>query len=238
MGVGVFGSELCCEGKSVMQLYLSKADQISYTAKQLDHFSPCVGDGRTVAEISRCVDLAYDRLEHCFSKVSVKYYKKDGEVFFSPLITDQYATFLYLLSNSIATESQNFELADRIYGLNKALHGLDVFHQVQLPRIFLLVHTVGTVLGRACYSDYLVVYQGVTVGGNIDLEYPTIGKGVGLFANSMVIGNSVVGEGSMLAAGALLMDSNIPDGHVCFGMHPENKHKPLKKSVAERYFIK
>ncbi|MBN2703869.1 MAG: hypothetical protein JXR23_06620 [Pontiellaceae bacterium] len=221
-----------------MDLYLDRDAQIAYTSSQLNLFFPCGNTEATGREIGRCIDLAYDRLEHCFSRISVKYHTKDGKPFFSPLITDQYATFLYFLANGASTIIENVELADRLYALNKALHGLDVYYQVRLPEVFLLVHCVGTVLGRASYGDYLVVYQGVTVGGNLDLEYPTIGKGVGLFANSSVVGNSVIGDGSMVAAGSLVMGCQVPAGSVCYGTHPENRCKPLKKSVFDHYFVR
>ncbi len=219
-----------------MILYLNKEEQIQYTARQLANLFPCGSEAQTTHDIGQCIDLVYERLEHCFSRIAVKYYKKDGEVFFSPLITDQYATFLYFLGNTVFVESQNRELADRLYALNKALHGLDVYYEVELPKIFLLVHTVGTVLGRADYSDYLVVYQGVTVGGNLDLEYPTLGKGVGLFANSNIIGGTEIGADASVAAGTLLMNYKVPAKHVCFGMHPANECKPLKKKVTDHYF--
>jgi len=219
-----------------MQLYLNKTEQIHYTAKQLSCFFPCRNEKETREEIATYIDSAYERLEYCFSRISIKYYHKNENVFFSPLITDQYATFLYFLANSIAVKSDNKELADRLYALNKALHGLDVYYEVKLPQIFLLVHTVGTVLGRAHYEDYLVVYQGVTVGGNLKLEYPTIGKEVGLFANSKIIGNVIIEDRAMISAGALLMDSKVPAQHVCFGTHPNTQCKPLKKSITKHYF--
>lgn len=219
-----------------MNLYLKKEEQVQYTVKQLACFFPCGSDSQTTHEIDLYIPLAYERLEYCFSRVKNRYYHKDGQPFFSPLITDQYATFLYLLANTIYSESRNRELADRLYALNKALHGLDVYYEVSLPSIFLLVHTVGTVLGRAQYRDYLVVYQGVTVGGNLNMEYPTMGTGVGLFANSSIIGNSIVGDGSSVSAGSLLVDCAVPAGHVCFGMYPENRFKPSRRKIAEHYF--
>ena len=98
------------------------------------------------------------------------------------------------------------------------------------------MHAVGTVLGRAQYSDYLVVYQGVTVGGNLNMEYPTIGTGVGLFSNSSIIGSSVIGDRSAVSAGSLVVDCAVPDEHVCFGMCPENHFKPSKRRIVDHYF--
>jgi serine O-acetyltransferase len=41
----------------------------------------------------------------------------------------------------------NTTLADRIYYLNKALNGLDLFYEVEMPDVFYLDHPVGTVIG-------------------------------------------------------------------------------------------
>src|SRR5437588_860224 len=75
-------------------------------------------------------------------------------------------------------------LAACVYGLNKALHGLDVFYEVELPTIFAFQHPVGTVLGRAHYSNYLLVYQRCTVGSTLSGESPTFEPGVVLFGGS------------------------------------------------------
>ena len=45
------------------------------------------------------------------------------------------------------------DLASKAYCLNKALHAIDVFYEVELPEIFFLEHPLGTVLGRAKYSN-------------------------------------------------------------------------------------
>jgi serine O-acetyltransferase len=98
-----------------------------------------------------------------------------------------------MLSREVFLKSNDFTLAKKIYLLNKALFCLDVFYEVELPPIFLFVHPVGTVLGRAKYSDYLVVYQRVGVGSNHGI-YPTLGEYVTLHPGAMVLGNSQVGN--------------------------------------------
>ena len=40
-------------------------------------------------------------------------------------------------------------MKDKLFLLNKALHGCDIYYEVALPSVFLLVHPLGTVLGRA-----------------------------------------------------------------------------------------
>jgi len=60
----------------------------------------------------------------------------------------------------------NKNVCEKIYCLNKCLNAIDIYFEVELPNIFLLVHPLGTVLGKAKYNDFLLVYQQCTVGSN------------------------------------------------------------------------
>ena len=219
-----------------MRLHLAPEELTQYAARQLDHLFPLGSLADTGRVLARHVPKALERLEYCFARINNKYYQREGEAYFSPLMTDQYATFLYLLANTVFKDGQNAEMAGRLYALNKALHGLDVFYEVEMPRVFLWVHCLGTVLGRARYGEYLVVYQGVTVGGNLAYEYPDIGSRVALFSNSSVLGKTAVRDGVLVAARASLLDVEVPPDHVCYGQHPEERWKPARRSVMSQYF--
>jgi serine O-acetyltransferase len=145
--------------------------------------------------------------------------------------------FLYLLSNTIWGAGKDAELAGRVYYLNKVLGGIDVYYEVALPDIFLFVHCIGTVLGRASYSDYFVCYQRCTVGGNKDLEYPRIGKGVVLYGGSSVIGNCQINDNCLISAGTIVIDKDIPKGSVVFNRYRAVACKPTRKGVRQRYFL-
>lgn len=99
------------------------------------------------------------------------------------------------------------------------LNGLDLFPHVQMPDIFLLVHPVGTVLGRASYQDFLVVYQGVTVGTS-STEYPVFGRGTALWSGAKVIGGVSSGHNVIYAANALVTEGTIPDNSLVVGGFP------------------
>jgi len=219
-----------------MQLYLSQMDLGRYTARQIDTFFPCCNYTATHQGVCQSLQKALDRVEYCFSKIKNKYYHKDGQVCFSPLMTDQYASFLYFLANTVFESEGCGELADRIYGLNKALHSVDIYYEVKLPRVFFLIHSVGTVLGRATYGEYFAVYQGVTVGGNLDYEYPEIHEGVSLFSNCSVVGRSVLNPGVCVAARSSLMNMEIPENHICFGQHPHVEVKAARRAVSDLFF--
>lgn len=210
-----------------MNLSPSNEQLDKYVSKQLESLFPDVNHG-SPRELRDYTDAAFQRAKYCFLRVNNKYFSH-----FNCLHTDQYAMFLYFLSNTIYRTDKNKDLASRIYALNKALHGIDVFYEVELPDIFLFVHPVGTVLGRANYGNYFVTYQCVTVGGSYDCAHPTLGSGVVIYGGSAVIGDCMIGNNVLVSINTTVMDSNIPDNSVvnAAGYHPTNKN------VITRYFV-
>ncbi len=204
-----------------------------YIARQVYHTFP---DKQVdVNEIRSFVTAALDRVEFCFSRINNKYFSKEGQTYFNHLHSDQYSMFLYLLANSIWRMEGEIALAERIYYLNKNLHAIDTFYRIQLPDIFLFVHSVGTVLGHAHYSNYFVVYQGCTVGGKSGI-YPEIEQGVVMYNRSMLIGKCRIGNNCSIAPGAILIDMEVSEDRVVFGRHPNVESKPVGESVMQRFF--
>lgn len=80
-------------------------------------------------------------------------------------------------------------------------------------------HPLGSILGKAKYSDGLFVYQGVTIGGNKG-KYPVIGRNVTLYSNSRVIGESIIGDNVVISAETYIKDQNIPPNSLVFGKSP------------------
>ena len=160
------------------------------------------------------------RCEHCFAKSTNKYYSKQGEAYFDPYHSGQYTIFLYYLSNSIFKKDKNdSKLAGRVYYLNKIMNSCDLFYEIELPDIFMLDHPVGSVMGRARYGDYFSFGQNCTVGNNKGI-YPVIGNNVRMTANTMIIGNSHIGNNVILGTGACIKDQDIPDNSMVFGNSP------------------
>lgn len=159
---------------------------------------------------------ALDRLAHCFSKVNNSYFFNGKHAVFDHLHGDQYAMWLYLLSNQLYQDGAPESLCKKLFLLNKALHGCDIFFQIELPSVFLLVHPLGTVLGRARYEDYLIAYQRVSVGSNRGV-YPTLGRHVTLRPGSSVLGQCHVGDTSSIAAESLLLDQDLPSNSLYIG---------------------
>lgn len=169
--------------------------------------------------LKKGVNIALEKIEYCFSFSRNKYFFKNNNVFFNPFHSGQYTIFLYYLSNVIFKIYNNDYLADRIYYLNKTLNSIDLFYEIELPDIFMLDHPVGSVMGRAKYSNFFTFVQNCTVGQNKGI-YPTIGKNVTLFLGVTIIGNSKIGENCFISAKTYIKDQDIPCNSIVFGTSP------------------
>jgi serine O-acetyltransferase len=218
------------------KLSLSRDNLRRYIGRQLDHLFP---DGKTVTlSLKKQLPAALDRLEACFLQIPLKYYRDGQAAAFNHLNTDHYAMFLYLLSHMIYKQEGDSPTASKLYALNKALHGLDAFYQIELPEVFLFQHPVGTVLGRATYGNFLLVYQGCTVGSSIDQGYPTFGEGVVLYSGSSVLGSSRVGDNCWISTGSRVLNAQIPAHSLVFGASPDLIIKPTERQVIRDIFQK
>ncbi|MGB8170252.1 MAG: hypothetical protein WCF18_22310 [Chthoniobacteraceae bacterium] len=210
---------------------LSKSEFAAYIARQLGHFFP---DGEVApAALEPAVGDALDRMGYCIARQRGKYFT-DGR--FDHLHTDQYAMFLYFVGRALFVRKDDPALAAKLYALNKALHSIDAFYEVELPDVFLFSHPLGTILGRARYSNYFVVYQHCTVGSNLDGTYPTLGEGVAMYGGSAIIGDCTIGANAALSFGTVIMEENVPANSVVFGRSPALIVKPARRSVIEDRF--
>ncbi len=199
-----------------MLIAISKSKLLNLVLTQLRNFFGVEGvDGETADVFSDVLE----HCEHCFSCQRNKYYRKDGRVYFNPFHGGQYAIFLYFLSRQFFLHGHR-QFADAVYCLNRALHSVDLYYEVALPSIFGLDHPLGSVLGRAEYSDYFYFTQHCTVGNNRGV-YPKFGSNVSLLAGAMVIGSSVVGRNCIISAGVYVKDQCIPSNSIVFGRSPD-----------------
>lgn len=222
-----------------MKLSLKAHDLSGYVASQLNHFFP---DNNPVLnkKLDKHTNLALERTAFCFKHISKKYFYSDGLIIFNHLNSDQYAMFLYLLSHTIFKETNDSELSTKVFLLNKLLHSLDIFYEVNLPDIFLFVHPIGSVIGRASYQDRLVIYQNCTIGGNFNneasVDYPSFAGNNILFSNVSVIGNCTIGHNVLFGAHTLCIGKNIPDNSVVTGTPSSLTINQNKTSTLDMFF--
>ena len=145
-----------------------------------------------------------ERLSWIFKKVAKKRKLEPNLNVF-----DRRAEFLYLLSRE-AYDANSTETADHIYLCLRQYFSVDIPPKYCKIKFLHLQHANGVVLGQAEYSEFLTVYQGVTVGVNTRGYIPTIGSYVTLFPNSQVIGRSVIGDHSVVGASVQIFDAMIP----------------------------
>lgn len=188
-------------------------------------------------DLKKVLDLTLDRTGYCFKHINNKYYFEKDEVIFDIFHSDQYSQFLFFLSRACWMELNNQVLSNIFYLMNKYLNNIDVFYEIDLPNIFHFSHPLGTVLGRANYDDYLYVSQGVTVGGNLNLEYPCIKKGVYLGAGSKIIGNSEIAENNLISVGTKVINIKTQKNSIIFN-NDKNKifDKYNKINIMKKYF--
>lgn len=184
-------------------------------------------------QLATSLPRALARLEACLAGNSGRYYGvTESEVHFDVLNTDHFCTFLYFLANELHRQNPASQAQTKISYLNKILHGIDLFHFIELPSVFKLGHPVGTVLGRATYGENLSITQGVTIGSNRG-KYPVIGHDVSIHPGAMILGNCNIGPRVRIAAGSLILDRDIPSDSLVVGRHPNLRIIPLEISIPE-----
>jgi serine O-acetyltransferase len=188
-----------------------------------------------VVTLKHCVKNGMLRIQKCFDPIILKYYGVGNESYFNHLHGDHYSMFLYFVSNE-AYWANDEVLASKLFLLNKSLFGIDAFYAIKLPEHFLFVHPLGTILGNAQFEDFLVVYQGVTVGATTSGIYPTFSDQTILYSNSSIIGDCKIGSNFVLAANASLVNSNVPANKVVVGNFPSHLVLENKNNLISNYF--
>ena len=209
----------------------SHAAVLGYLGRQLDNFFP---DGRGEAErpaLQAHLEPALRRLERCIDAVRMW---TPGR--FDHLHSSQYTIFLYYLAHTIWKSGGERAVCNKLFGLNKALNGIDLFYEIELPEVFFIGHSVGIVLAKARYGNRLVLYQNSTVGKNHGAA-PSLGEGVVLYPNSAIIGRCEIGAGSVIAQGVSVINRDTPGGATVFqGGAGELVFKPSTRDVLADIF--
>jgi serine O-acetyltransferase len=148
--------------------------------------------------------------------------------------------FLYKLARIIyqnePLKNCSDSVIEKLYLLNRMLNAIDLYYKIDMPDYFIIGHGLGSVFSRAKYSEYLVVYQNVTIGMQ-DGKYPEIGERVVIYPNCVVVGNCRIGNNSIIGAGTSLINKSIPDNCVAFEKYGKLIIRENRKSENEKYFI-
>lgn len=198
-----------------------------YLSLQIQAVAPSL-DGRSDID-EACLRAAIERTNYCTSKIN----GFDGR-HFNHLNSGQYATFLYYLAHQLGKSANEID-ATRVFLLNKALNGIDLFYEVQMPDVFLIGHTVGMVFAKAQYGSGCIFHQGCTVGRN-QTDRPLLEPGIVMYPNSSIIGRCHVRENTVLSPGVQLINTDSPGDCLVFvGEAGRPVFKPISEFYADRY---
>jgi serine O-acetyltransferase len=94
-----------------------------------------------------------------------------------------------------------------------------------------LPHPVGIVVGRGVViGQDVTLYQNVTLGQpNETAGYPTVGDGVIIYPNAVLIGNITIGAGAVIGANSFV-NKDIPPGAVASGV-PARVHEKSNRQA-------
>ena len=209
---------------------LDRPDLARYVRAQLDNYFP---DGER-SDVAAVLDHALERLEHCFRRIALPQYNRGEHANFNHLHGDQSAAFYYLAANA-AFHRGDLGLAQKLFLLNKALNGIVCMYDTELPSVFAFIHTVGTVVGKAHYGECVAFFQGVTVGADQG-SLPKVGDYSVMYAGALVVGNSTLGDGVVVAGNSAVIHQDVPADCVVAGRSPNLTIAPRKRDVAGQYF--
>lgn len=220
-----------------MKLSLSTDELLTYVIRQLETFFPDGYEPDRKA-FRRSFDHSLQRVDYCFGKISLPSFKSEGEVFLNHLHSDQYTMFLWFLSNSVWSYTQDEKTASKIFYLNKVLHSFNCMYDAKLPDVFLLIHVIGMVLGKAEYGNFFVATQGCTVGAH-NGKYPVIGKNVSLLPHSSIIGNCVVGDNVSIGISSKVYQEDVEADTIIYtDKNGITVHKKTQKTWGKQFFYK
>lgn len=218
-----------------MILSLAFDELVQYVYKQMNNLFPD-NQGQNILEYKKEFSITIERLENCFKNIKNKNYSDDKETYFNHLHSDQYTMFLWFLSNTIWHRKNDINICNKLFYMNKSLNGFSCMYDTELPEIFLLLHTVGTVLGKAKYSNYFIAAQGCTVGAHHGI-YPKIGQNVSLLPYSSIVGDCSIGNQVSIGINAAVYNTNVEDHTVVFvNDKGETNYKYKEEAWSKQWF--
>ena len=154
---------------------------------------------------------------------------------FNVLQSSQHCIYLYFLANTIWEKSGDTAAPTRLFLMNKALNGIDLFYEIAMPEVFYIGHSAGIVLAKATYGNHLVLYQNSTIGRH-KTDIPVIGDRVVVYPNSAIIGRSVVGDDAVISQGTSVINKTVPAGQMAFRSGDGLAFSPRPDDLLAEYF--
>lgn len=223
-----------------MIMSLSENELLKYIIKQMNVFFPDKEIDLT-ENIKKSFKISLSRIEYCFSFIKNPAYNKNGIVTFDHLHTDQYLQFIYFWANTHWRMGYDETFSKKLGNLHRYLSGMFLSYKCELPDIFFIYHSVGTVIGNASYNNFLVISQSVTINtGDVidDVRHPILGRGLYLGTHAKIIGNQKIGDYVSIGVEATSFKNNVPLDSVVIRVEGKDIMRKRKNSLcfAQKFF--
>jgi serine O-acetyltransferase len=104
---------------------------------------------------------------------------------------------------------------------NRFWTGIEIHPGACIGRRFFIDHGAGVVIGETAeIGDDVLMYTGVVLGGTSSgrtKRHPTVGDGVVIGSNAVVLGRITVGDGAKIGSGSVVIES-VPAGATVVGV--------------------
>jgi len=112
-------------------------------------------------------------------------------------------------------------LARFISHINRFLTGIEIHPGATIGRRFFIDHGMGIVIGETTeIGDDVLMYKGAVLGGTSlhkGKRHPTIGNGVVIGSNAVILGPITIGDNAKIGSGAVVINS-VPADSTAVGV--------------------
>jgi serine O-acetyltransferase len=131
-----------------------------------------------------------------------------------------HATWMHRIAHWLWNHRLLF-IARLISHVGRWLTGIEIHPGAEIGRRFFIDHGMGVVIGETAeIGDDVLMYKGVVLGG-VSLEpvkrHPTIGDGVVVGSNTVILGPITVGNNSKIGSGSVVVKA-VPDHATVVGI--------------------
>lgn len=122
---------------------------------------------------------------------------------------------IYRLGSACQTYSISRYISPILYWIMGTFYNCEIHFQAKIGHNVQFNHPIGVVIGQnVIIHDDVTIFQQVTIGSHgkpsLPWSYPTIHKGVKIFAKASIIGSITVGENAIIGAHALVLQDVPP----------------------------
>lgn len=131
-----------------------------------------------------------------------------------------HANWLHRIAHRLWKHNR-FLLARLVSHFNRFVTGIEIHPGAQIGRRFFIDHGSGVVIGETAeVGDDVLMYQGAVLGGTSSehaKRHPSVGNGVVIGANSVILGPITIGDGAKVGSGSVVVQL-VPAGATVVGV--------------------